>query len=386
MTLLLAEQARTFSHPEKFGGPLIHPARVKWLRDAIAAGALTPRMQIKWNTVMSRPASHTISRPAAVWSIPENYGSVDDANQVLLAQFRADSEPAVDYAWRYLVFGNESDAEQVVKILNEYAQTPAFETNAGSTLNWFEGWALLIQAAMMIRDSAAFTPTVEGNFKAVIQLATNTLEPIAYTRPNNWAAWGLVMEILASSFFNDRPRMLRACARWRQLFDSSVKSGVDLQGATRYNIPIHEIYRMGPGQGNGAYGLLYSNFHLSGMTLAAEYARINGEWLFDHVTPDGSNLMGWFAQQVFWTRNPTFEVLWFNTSDEPQYEGTDYYRSGAYTNRIGQYVDILGALWPNEIADSLMEYAGSRPSYNIAADFDGFRGTELAYRHRPLYG
>ena len=386
MTLFLAEQARTMSHPEKFGGPLIHPARVKWLRDAIAAGTLTPRMQAKWNTVMARPAVHIISRPAAVWNIPENYDSDDDSNQVLLAQFRADSEPAVDYAWRYLVHGNESDAEQVVRILNEYALTPSFATNPGSTLNWFEGWALLIQAAMMVRGSVAYTPTVETNFKAVIQLAFNTLEPIAYTRPNNWAAWGLAMEMIAAPFFNDRPRMIRACTRWRQLFDTSVRSGISLQGEIRNNIPILEIYRMGAGQGNGAYGLLYSNFHLSGMTVAAEYARLNGEWLFDHVTPDGSNLQGWFTQQVYWTRYPTFEVLWFNTSDEPQYEGTSYYRSGAYTNRIGQYVDILGALWPNAMADSLMEYAGSQPSYNISADFDGFRGAELAYRHRPLYG
>lgn len=386
MTLLLAEQARTRSMPAKFGGPVVHPERVKWLRNAVAAGTLTPRMQAKWNTVMSRPAVHTISRPAAVWNIPENYGSTDDSNQVLLAQFRADSEPAVDYAWRYLVFGNESDAEQVVKILNEYAQTPSFETNPGSTLNFFEGWALLIQAALMIRGSAALTPTVMTNFKAVIALAQATLEPIAYTRPNNWAAWGLAFEMVASMLFTDRPRMLRACGRWRQLFDSSIKSGIILQGEVRYNIPILEIYRMGAGQGNGAYGLLYSNFHLSGMAVAAEYARINGEWLFDHVSPDGSNLQGWFLQQVYWTRNPTFEVLWFNTSDEPQYEGTTYYRSGAYTNRIGQYVDILGALWPNAMADSLMEYNGERPSYNIAADFDGFRGAELAYRHRPLYG
>lgn len=386
MTFLRAEQARVLSQPASFGGPLIHPARVSWLRDGITAATLTPRMQAKWNTVMARPAEHTISRPAAVWNIPENYGSVDDANKVLLAQFRADAEPAVDYAWRYLVHGNESDASQVVKILREYARTPGFETNAGSQLNWFDGWPLLIQAALMIRGSGAYTTAVRDDLRAVFQLAFDTLDPIAYTRSNNWAAWGLAMEMVASMFFEDRPRMIRACTRWRQLFDLSIRSGIELQGEVRHNIPIHEIYRMGATQGNGAYGLLYSNFHLAGMAVAAEYARINGEWLFDHVSPDGSSLRGWFDQQVYWTRNPTFDVLWFNTSDEPQYEGTKYYRSGAYTNRIQPYVDILGALWPSEIADSLMESTTARPSYNIAQDHYGFRGTDLAYRHRPLYG
>jgi hypothetical protein len=385
MTLFLAEDARTRSHPEKFGGPLIHPARIDSLRDKITTGTMTPRMQSKWNLVMSRPATHTIMRPADVWYFPENYGDTGDPTEAL-ALFRADLMPCVDYAWRYLVNGNESDAEQVVAILSEYSLTPSFDTNPGSTLRWFEGWPLFVQAAMMVRGSVAYTPTVEANFKAVLELAFDTFEPIAYTRPNNWAAWGLGMEMIAAPFFDDRPRLLRACTRWRQLFDSSIKSGIDLQGEVRYNIPIHEIYRMGPGQGNGAYGLLYSNSHLAGMTVAAEYARLSGEWLFDHVTPDGSNMQGWFLQQVYWTRNPTFEVLWFNTSDEPQYEGTTYYRSGAYTNRIWAYVDILGALWPNEMADSLMEYNGSRPSYNIVDDYYGIRGVEPAYRHRPLYG
>jgi len=386
VTFLTAEQARVLSQPAKFGGPLIHPARVQWLRDALAAGTLTPRMQTKWNTVVSRPAVHTISRPAAVWNIPENYGSDGVDNATLLAQFRADSEPAVDYAWRYLVNGNEADAQQVVKILKEYSKTPGFATNAGSQLNWFDGWPLLIQAALMIRGSAAYTTTVRNEFQAVIRLAFDTLEPIAYTRPNNWAAWGLAMEMVGAMFLEDRPRMIRACTRWRQLFDLSIKSGIELQGQIRNNVAIHEIYREGAGQGNGAYGLLYSNFHLAGLAVAAEYARINGEWLFDHVSPDGSTLRGWFEQQVAWTRTPTFEVLWFNTSDEPQYVGTEYYRSGAYTNRILAYVDILGALWPSEAASSLMEATTSKPSYNITQDYYGFRGAELAYRHRPLYG
>lgn len=386
-----AEYARTLSMPYKFGsGVIVHPARVQWLRDAVANDTLTPRMKTKWNTVMSRPASHTLSGPIDPWSIPENYSDDSEANHTILAQIRADTQPAVDYAWRYLVFGDETDAQQVVKILNAYSTIQTFDTNPGSTLNWYDGWALLIQAALMISKSSAYTSTVSANFKAATLRALNTLEPIAYTRTNNWAAWGLVTEILSASLFKDRDRFDRAVVRWRQLFDNSVKSGIMLQGEIRNNIPIAEIYRMGPSQGNGAYGLLYSNFHLAGMTIAAEYARLNGEWLFDHVSPDGSSLKGYYEQCVYWTRNPTFDVLWFNTSDEED-PSHHYYRTGAYTNRILAYVDILGALWPNEDADSLME--GTRvvsgvtqPSYDITQDYYGFRGAELAYRHRPLYG
>lgn len=384
MTFLLAEQGRVLSQPANFGGPIVHPARVAWLRNAIAAGTLTTRMRAKWNTVLARPAVHTIQRPAQVWSFPENYAGTGDPTE-LLAAFRADLMPCVDYAWRYMLYGSEADAQQVVRILTEYAKTPSFETNPGSTLRWFEGWPLFVQAALMIRGSAALTQAVIDEFKAILTLAFATFEDISYTRPNNWAAHGLAMEMVTAMFFGDRPRMLRACTRWRQLFDLSIVSGIELQGAVRNNIAIHEIYRMGATQGNGAYGLLYSNSHLSGMAVAAEYARINGEWLFDHVSPDGSSLRGWFEQQVFWTRNPTFEVLWFNTSDEPQYEGTDYYRSGAYTNRIWAYVDILGALWPSDMASSLMEGATTQGNYNIAEDWYGFRGAELCYRHRPLY-
>jgi hypothetical protein len=194
------------------------------------------------------------------------------------------------------------------------------------------------------------------------------------------------MEMVGSMFLEDRPRMIRACTRWRQLFDLSIKSGIELQGQIRNNIAINEIYREGASQGNGAFGLLYSNFHLAGMAVAAEYARINGEWLFDHTSPDGSTLRGWYEQQLVWTRTPTFAVLWFNTSDEPQYEGTKYYRSGAYTNRIVAYVDILGALWPSDVANSLMEATTSKASYDLTQDHYGFRGVELAYRHRPLFG
>lgn len=417
MSFLPPTSTRKFPQPWKFSSPEVFSAeRIDFLRTAVAEGTLPSRLKTKWGRVAALPSSYTVERKATVWYFPENYEGTGDPTE-LLDELRKDLQAACGYAFRYLVNRNENDAFQAVRIIEEYSKTPSFETNAGSTLRWFEAWPLLIQTALMVKSSPSYTFTVDSNFKATTQLAINTLEPIAYTRPNNWASWGLVLEFSSALLFQDRPKFDRAVSRWYSLFDSSVVSkflvqnGGPAQGQLKDNVAYLEIYRMGSGQGNGAYGLLYSSFHLDGMTIAAEWARIGGIWLYDHVAPDGSSLKGFWEEIAFQKRYgaPTLSadylsVQWYNTSNLQPW--SPYYYSGYYTNRVGGGFYILQQLWPLQTAYDLMNGGfqtvavppntyppnpAGQPSiisngYGIAQDYYGMYGADLAYWGRPLYG
>lgn len=410
---------RKLPNADKFYAPVVYSSeRIDFLREAIANDTLPPKLKAKWNTIMALPSSWTVTGAFNPWFIPENYSEESESNQERLAKFRGDTQAACGYAFRYLVYGDEADAELAMSIVDKFSDITVFETNAGSTLNWFDGWGLLIQVVLMLKDSPAATTTLVNRFKAVVSLALATLEPIAYTRENNWASWGLSMEFCAALLLQDRPRFDKAILRWYSLFDASVVSnyrvqnGGPAQGQRKDNVPYLEIYRMGGGSGNGAYGLLYSAFHLDGLTLAAEWARIGGVWLYDHVAPDGSSLKGFWEAISYQKRYgaATFsikylETQWYNTSnlDPPS---SSYYYSGYYTNRVGGSFYILQELWPLQTAYDLMNGgfttdalpAGMNPNYptgrpstvsngvGILEDYYGMYGADLAYWGRPLYG
>lgn len=419
MTFITQDKIRTISDPIKFvRGEVFSDLRIDMLREAIDGDTLKPHVQTKVETVMALPDVWIVQGAFNPWNIPENYGDDGDANQAMLLKFHADTKACAGYAYRYKLTGNEDDALRVVNILKEYAKITTFYNNAGSTLNWFDGWGLLIQAAIMVQESPNYTSQVDTSFKATITKALTVLEPIAYTRPNNWAAWGLAMEFAAALYLGDKPRFDRAVVRWRELFNLSVVSnyyvnnGGPAQGQYKNNVAWQEIYRMGGGYGNGAYGLLYSAFHLDGLTLAAEYARIGGEWLYDHISPDGSSFKGFWEEISYMKRfgAPSLsadylQVQWFNTSNLAT-PGTSYYYSGYYTNRVGGGYYILQELWPNQNAYETMHggfmtvpvapgayppIPAGQPSWlyqgvPIAQDYYGMYGCDLAYSDKPMYG
>jgi hypothetical protein len=410
---------RKISAPYKFeDGKLFDAPRIAFLGDAIENDTLRHQVGLKWDSVLALPDEWVVEGAVDPWDIPAHYGPGGAAAGIITSAVHADSKACAGYAYRYSVLGDEDDALRAAAILAEYAAVGSFVDGNDSSLKWHDSWSPLVQAAMMIQNSPAHTPTLEANFKSTLTLALNTLEPIAYTRTNNWAAWGLAMEFAAASYLEDRARFDRAIRQWRVVFDSTVVSdflvenGGPADGEYRNNVAHREVYRMGGSQGNGSYGLLYSAFHLDGMTIAAEYARLNGEWLFDHVSPDGSSLQGFWEEIAYMKRNAApslsadyLNVQWYNTSNTED-PGHEYYYEGYYTNRVGPSFYILQELWPLDTAREIMhggfmtrdvapgtfppDMDGSTSQMHngvpILQDYYGMFGADLAYSDRPLYG
>ncbi|UDL16443.1 hypothetical protein SEA_ZOOMAN_202 [Microbacterium phage Zooman] len=419
MSLLPLDAARKLPKPGKFSDPVMFsPDRIDFLRNAIATNTLPPKLKTKWTGIVAMPDTWTVKGAYNPWNIPENYSDDSATNQEMLANVHADTMAAAKYAFRYVVNGDPADAARVVAIVNQFSAIQTFMTNAGSTLNWFDAWPVLIQAMIMIKGSAAATTTVVNNFKAVLARALNTLEPIAYTRDNNWAAWGLAMEFAAAIYLGNRARFDRAVDRWYYIFDDTIISnflvtnGGPANGQRKNNVAHREITRMGGGHGNGAYGLLYTAFHLDGMTVAAEWARIGGVWLYDHVAPDGSSLKGLWEEVAYMKRygapnlsTDYLKVQWYNTSNKETDPSYKYWYAGYYTNRVGAGFYICQELWPLTTAYELMNgfnrvaiapgfypptpegaAGGWTSGYGIVQDYYGMYGADLAYWGRPLAG
>jgi hypothetical protein len=366
MTFVTAEHARTLSRPQKFGSPVFFTAgRVGTLREMLglpdARGMVATsdaRVNYEWNMrVMAHPLDYEPLGPLDPWHIDEHYDPEGSSNAEQLAIVNGDGEAAVDLAVRWLVLDDEAAGAAAIRILEAWSTIGSFDTNAGSALNWENKWPMFLQAASMMRDHEAYTPTLHAALQTVTSLGLELSG--AYTNDNNWAAWGVVLEIASAGILEDRARMDMACRRWRTLFDLAV---VD-------NIPVDEIYREGGDQGDGSSGLWYSNFLVDGLTVAAEWARFYGEWLYDYTGSDGSTFKGLYENVRHWTRYP--EDYPYNSSPDP-----------SMTVRIMAHDEILHALWPHEESQWLLDnfLTGSvRDNY-------GMRQFVLAYRDRPLYG
>lgn len=355
MILLTAEQARTVSQPDKFGGPIIFtPGRTATLRQLIQAG-LPPRMLSRWQAVLQRDNNIQPSGPLDPWYFPSHYND-PEGSEAAIAVVRRDSEPAADLAIRWRVLRDPADAEAVVRLLTPWTTIQVFETSNNEVLNWANKFPLFIQAALLVQDSPAYTPAFHTAMQAVVRRGTDLLRG-AFALDGNRGGWGVMCEMMAAVLLDDRPRFDRACYRWRTVMDDSL---VD-------SVPVHEVYRQAETQGDGSTGLHYCNFFMDAMVQAAEIARFNGEWLYDYTTPDGSNLHDLWEMVSYWTANPAEYP--YNTSGTP-----------SITNRIRGYHDVLHALWPNDSSATLIE------SYDVSQDYYGFRGSLLAYRGRPLYG
>lgn len=372
-------EARTKSDPSLFGSRRFHPERINSLRRLIDADALTPRMQSRWNVVVARPETYSLRGPLDPWSFDGHYDDIAGSN-AKHDLVRDDLRACVDYALRYALYGAETDAENASMIIDAYAGIVSFVDREDGPLAWSRYWPLLVQAAMLIDAWSPFAP-VRDRFIATTIRAYNAFEKTAYTRDQNWAAVACCNEIAISGYLGDRTWFMRALNQWRVQFNAQIRSGIEIQGQVRYNIAVHEIYREGASTGNGSHGLPYSSMTLNGFAMGAEWARLNGEWLFDHVSPEGSSLRGFYEQVAYWIHYPTPENLWFNTSkDDPD---SPYYNTGYGHLDRDPWVDVLNALWPNEDAQFILDR-------DIPARDDRhweyMRMGELLYRLRPLYG
>lgn len=396
MTLMNQARVQRLPRANVFGAvPFVSESRIESLREMIAAG-LTGRMLEKWNIVLSRPVDYKVLGPINSWVLYQDYNGTPemeahDAN--MEAAIFSDFMTGVDLAFRYRVEtapGREVYAAKVVEILLAWASIEKWDnTPTGSALTWGDHWPILLQAALMIRESPHYTATVDAQLKKKTRAMMpalcipNGVAGYPISAWNNWSAVGNVSRIACAVFLQDRAMFDASVYRWRQKFNDSVVSnflGVD--GLYHDNVQQYEVYRQAGGGNDGSSGRLYCDYDFSAMMCAAEWARIGGEWLFDHVAPDGSSLQGLFEEIVLLDRYPDPEHHWFNTSDPP---------NRFFANQIYAGFDIAHVLWGagNADAEWLVENRGLGPTTGgvfTDADNNFMRNTELLYRGRPLIG
>jgi hypothetical protein len=393
MPFIRASEAGKLSRPSKFGTtrPFLSDDRIAELLDMKAEDDAQSnfqfRMKQKWDSMMAA-SSTVINGPPNPWSVPANY--IDPEGAVsLMTPVNDDITRMVDLAFRWCILGDATAAQGAAAFLNAYSNLTflsAYPDRAdGSRLGWSGRWPCFIQAAMMISDSEHYTEALHGRLQTVTDngliLSTGTLANMAY---HNWSGWGLVHDFAVATFLNDRSRFNTAIQRWCSAVDQQLKPLTGVRGTKAgvliQNVPYKEVFRQQNQQGDGSYGLYYSMFALNGLTVAAEWARIGGEYLYDYVCPTGQSLYGFWQTVASWMADP---------GDYPFDTSSD----GVPTeiSRLQGFVDILHSIWP-EVLDGL------DPSTNAATpflpdvmrtktttqDYYGFRGGILGYRDRRL--
>lgn len=317
------------------------------------------RVRVEWNRVVNASPAYEIKGPIIPFHIRSTYNDPDGQAEDL-AIIDGDANAAADLAMRWHFLGDEDAAAKATAIISAWSAVDSWDVTGGATtaLVWSSRIPKLIEAAYMLRSYAPFG-LVEPAFKACIvaSIAAEASASVAWS--NNVGVWGTVFDIATGKYLEDQAALDAGIAKWRKLFDDSI---VD-------NVPIEEVYRQANAQGDGSYGLWYSNFTVYAFVIAAEWARYAGVWLYDYVGKDGSSLKGLTLLVRYWTRYP--RLFPYNTSGIP-----------SSTVRSLPHDEITHALWPN--ADSewiLANYPGGSDR-----DSHGVRGSVLIYRTRPLYG
>lgn len=370
MPLMTPEIARRNSDRSLFGAqtPFFNTGRVETLKTLL--GELNPdgttnspieRLAYEWNErVMATPTSFVAAGPVNPWNIPGTYDDPTGSDAVL-ELIEADFQACAYLAIRWAVLGDTAAADAAVRILDAWAVNLTWVisgTNATGTLVWSSRWPVLLQAAMILRGYVGYTESLDDRLKAATEHG-RIMSQARYGN-NNTGSWGVVWEMAAAVFLGDRDMFDTAIMRWRTNFESGVVN----------NVPVEEIYRQGGIlHGDGRTGLWYCNFFVYALTVAAEWARFGGEWLYDFKCRDGSTFKDTVLRVRSWTAHPS--TYPYNSSPN------------ATTNsRILPHDEITHALWPNADSQLLIDtFKQGNTRDNI-----GVAGAVLAYRGRPLYG
>lgn len=364
MSFMTAETARTKSTPSQWAlMPFWPKPRNDIFLSYNAPNSGIPRLDAETQRMKDASSTYTIKGPISPFYIPSTYGDPDGQAEALLI-VDPDTNTCADLAIRYYLYNDVAAGAKAVDIIVAWSTITVWTLNDGATtpLVWASRMPRLIEAAYLLKDKghSAYTATVEANFKAMLQRSINAgASPTALGYTNNVGVWGTVFDIATAKFLNNRASMENAIGLWRQFFDANVVN----------NIPINEVYREGGTQGDGSTGLWYSNFLVYAFTIAAEWARYSGEWIYDHTGPDGSTFEGLAKWVRYYTRHP--EEFPYNSSGKP-----------SVTIRSLPHDEILHALWPNEDSQWIIN---NFPNTNDR-DSHGLRGAVMIYRNRPLYG
>jgi hypothetical protein len=365
MTFVGPLTMRTVAQSYKLGNvPFFNYGRVKTLHPILGEfdsnGHIhtnDDRVNYEWNErVMGTPLGYSAFGPPDPFELTGSYNDPNDA--IIIDQIDQDGNAAVDLAVRYLVTGNLDALNGAIEILKDWSVIHTFMSSGNEPLTWASRWPKFLQATQMLQHTEQYTDSLHA---ALVDVTTRGLEITPSWRPNNWGNWGVCLDIASASFLGDKTRFKIAVMRWREIFNSAIVN----------NVPVLEIYRQGNIQvGDGSTGLFYSKFALDAMAVGAEWARFNGEWLYDFVGLDGSSFKGLYENIRHWARYP--DQYPYNTSGTP-----------SVTTYNMAYDDILHALWPHEESQWMLD---NFPEGFDSRDVYGMRQWVLAYRYRELYG
>lgn len=461
MIAYTAEQALKAENKKRFGSrSQLSSSQIDSIKEMVdnnfngfrsADGTLMARHPLsqKWEKISNRDNAMSPEDVPTTWRIIGGYEGGVNSNAIDRYRILRNFRPMGDLALRYQVYRDESDAAAVCRILDAFGDISDTDTNNdGSFLHFTEYWPILIQAAIYVQDSSSYTQALDNKLKNTTMMLYEVLAT-AYARQNenNWVSWGLSLEFAVAGFVGDRQMHDNAVFKFKQHFRESIKSGWEIQqpyspaqNQTKDNVAIFEVYRNlhlqsepwypNPGQsttggltrnrvtsrGNGGRGLLYSNHALNGLTMAAEWARLNGTYLYDFFTSDGSSMKGFWESVAYmnrWSkggpspggRNPQREeVLWFNVTGSPWDPQEQLGPRSFYWTRCPAYMNLLQTLWPNndaayyfeqnryntnsnstEINYDLVSTSDTQPDPERSdIDHYGMRNTEFIYRRTGL--
>lgn len=384
--------------PEMFGNHILTPSRLETIRNNINESVLTVldgtqrpsggRFGFGWNDALTMSGAdyspfglekYTVDLTTLELKgyqhgrlfVRSNYGGSSQLaaeRSLINSHIVSDFYAVQAFALKYFISGDEQAAGKAVEILETWAAIEFWNMPVSDTrLLMSSKWPGYILSAMLISGSDAYTEPVSNRLKAATAKWWPQLSTAYASGQSNWAAWGCVFEMSCAVFLGDKDRFNKATLLWRRVFDRSVSA----------DIPWTEIGRSGGedlGAEGGISGIQYSNFFVNAMVRAAEIARVNGVWLYDHVSPDGSTLRKLYENCVGWVRD--WETGPYSGPETP-------------TRNIQSYIHILHNLWPTDDSTNIVEGQPS-PSGDavgpgdVFQDFTGHSFTPLIYCENPF--
>lgn len=361
---------------------------------------------IKWNNIiLNKNLAYQPLGPLVPFTIPQGYSDDPEARSEAEFTIKNDVRYIADFATAYAVTQDESYAENAARLIDAYTLTPfdivePTPNGVPSHHVWCEHWLMAIQAVMLINESVHWTVEREEAFVSLINRTADSVVSASssFRHTHNIFAWFVCYWIAAGGYAKNARVFGHGVFHFKDMLNNAIQSNFLVRnrgiadGERKDNIPMWEIYRQGGGQGNGSYGLLYSNAAMNPIMCAVEYARLHGVNLLNHETPDGSTIRGLYENVLGWNYDPSVPNLWFNTSAQQGNPQRYYWRE------IRAFDELAYRLWPSAKQRWLLErwlhaYSGydgqpteTYPDTTPGDNGKGIRNAEILIRLKtPIY-
>ena len=196
-------------------------------------------------------------------------------------------------AFCYRLSADTSYARQTQAIADAWAGTMKSASNAQGRSDVNFNMAQLVVAASWVERANGWNA---ASFKAWL---TKVIAPLSLgNETNNRGNWGNLQDVAIAAFFNDKPALATAAARWQALLTSEVaEDGTMPLEICRSNSSDHC-----GGPDKGVNGLGYTHYALLPAAIAGEILEQQGQKSFD--SPSGGSFARAFEKSAAFTQNP----------------------------------------------------------------------------------